>query len=143
MRISDWSSDVCSSDLPVKRVRTTEGEAVVATVYDLFLANYGLDLGLGGDNVAQSYDDDVPYTPAWQERITGVKREDVISVARQFADNASKTRGKSMGILGAGLKHWYHMDMAYRGIINQVVNCGCVGKSVGGGWHYCGREQWH
>src|SRR3546814_19502274 len=66
--------EVLVRNLPVKRVRTTEGEAVVATVYDLFLANYGLDLGLGGDNVAHSYDDDVPYTPAWQERITGVKR---------------------------------------------------------------------
>ena len=23
--------------------------------------------------------------------------------------------------LGAGLNHWYHMDMAYRGIINMLV----------------------
>ena len=32
------------------------------------MANYGVDQGLGGPNVAASYDDDVPYTPAWQER---------------------------------------------------------------------------
>src|SRR3546814_3174894 len=70
MRISDWSSDVCSSDLAV-------------TVYDLLMANYGLDRGLGGANVATSYDDDVPYTPAWQERITGVKRDDIVTVARR------------------------------------------------------------
>jgi nitrate reductase alpha subunit len=44
--------------------------------------------GLGGRDVAASYDDDIPYTPAWQEAITGVPRADVISVARQFADNA-------------------------------------------------------
>ncbi|CAM3456922.1 hypothetical protein BOSP111201_05940 [Bordetella sputigena] len=68
---------------------------LVATVYDLFIANYGLDQGLGGPNVAGSYED-VPYTPARQETITGVKRADVIAVARQFADNAEKTQSKSM-----------------------------------------------
>ena len=133
--------DVLLRNLPLKRVHTAQGETLVATVYDLFLANYGLDLGLGGPNVAQSYDDDVPYTPAWQERITGVARADAISVARQFAANAAKTRGKSMVILGAGLNHWYHMDMAYRGIINLVVMCGCVGESGGGWCHYVGQEK--
>jgi nitrate reductase alpha subunit len=33
------------------------------------------------------------------------------------------------------------MDMVYRGIINLLVFCGCVGKS-GGGWsHYVGQEK--
>ena len=45
--------------------------ALVATVFDLQMANYGVDQGLGGPNVASSYDDDVPYTPAWQEKHTG------------------------------------------------------------------------
>ncbi len=134
-------SEILVRNLAVRRVQTTEGETLVTTVYDLLMANYGLDRGLGGANVAQSYADDVPYTPAWQERITGVKPEDVITVARQFADNADKTRGKSMVILGAGLNHWYHMDMAYRGIINLVVMCGCVGKSGGGWCHYVGQEK--
>lgn len=133
--------EVLPRSLAVKRVQTREGEVLVATVYDLFVANYGVDCGLGGDNVAASFDDDVPYTPAWQERITGVKREDVITVARQFADNAHKTQGKSMVILGAGLNHWYHMDMAYRGIINLVSMCGCVGQSGGGWCHYVGQEK--
>src|SRR3546814_20364329 len=91
-------------------LQTTEGEVLAVTVYDLLMANYGLDRGLGGANVATSYDDDVPYTPAWQERITGVKRDDIVTVARQFALNAEKTQGKSMVILGAGLNQWYHMD---------------------------------
>ena len=128
--------------VPAKRVKLADGsEVLVATVFDLFVANYGIDRGLGGDNVASSYDDDVPYTPAWQERITGVPRDQVISVARAFADNAEKTQGKSMVILGAGLNHWYHMDMIYRSIINMLVMCGCVGQS-GGGWsHYVGQEK--
>ncbi|OJU12072.1 MAG: nitrate reductase subunit alpha, partial [Alphaproteobacteria bacterium 64-11] len=63
------------------------------------------------------------------------------SVARAFARNAEKTGGKSMVILGAGINHWYHMDMTYRGIINMLVMCGCVGQE-GGGWsHYVGQEK--
>src|SRR5690606_28058267 len=133
--------EVLERNMAARRVQTVEGEVLAVTVYDLLMANYGLDRGLGGANVATSYDDDAPYTPAWQEQITGVKREDVITVARQFAETADKTRGKSMVILGAGLNHWYHMDMAYRGIINLVVMCGCVGKSGGGWCHYVGQEK--
>lgn len=133
--------EVLLRNLAARRLQTVEGDVLVTTVYDLLMANYGLDRGLGGGNVAAGYDDDVPYTPAWQERITGVRREDVVTVARQFAENADKTEGKSMVILGAGLNHWYHMDMAYRGIINLVVMCGCVGRSGGGWCHYVGQEK--
>ena len=133
--------DVLVRRVPAKSVTLTDGETLVATVYDLFLANYGLDRGLGGENTASSFDDDQPYTPAWAERITETPREEIIAVAREFAGNAEKTGGKSMVILGAGLNHWYHMDMNYRGIINLLVMCGCVGQS-GGGWsHYVGQEK--
>jgi len=126
----------------VKRITLTDGaEALVATVFDLLAANYGIDRDLGGDNVASSYDDDIPYTPAWQEKITGVPRQHAIMVARRFAENADRTHGKSMVILGAGINHWYHMDMTYRGIINMLMMCGCIGQS-GGGWaHYVGQEK--
>jgi len=127
--------------VPVKKIKMTDGDFLVASVYDLFMANYGIDRGLGGENVAASFDDDVPYTPAWQEKITGLSRQDVIAVAMEFGNNADQTEGKSMVIVGAGLNHWYHMDMIYRGIINLLVMCGCVGKS-GGGWaHYVGQEK--
>jgi nitrate reductase alpha subunit len=133
--------DFLVRNVPVKRLQLKDGETLVATVFDLFVANYGLDRGLGGGNVASSYDDDVPYTPAWQEAITGVKRADVVAVARAFADNAAKTKGRSMVILGAAVNHWYHGDMIYRAIINMLVMCGCVGQS-GGGWsHYVGQEK--
>ncbi len=138
---STGHDDVLLRHLPVKKLKGADGPLVVASVFDLFLGNYGVDRGLGGPNVASSFDDDVPYTPAWQERITGVKRADVITVARQFADNADKTHGKSMVIIGAAMNHWYHMDMNYRGVINLLVMCGCVGQS-GGGWsHYVGQEK--
>ena len=133
--------DVLEHKIPVRKLALEEGEVLVATVFDLLCANYGLDRGLGGEHVAKSYDDMAPYTPAWAEAITGVPRDKIINVAREFATNAEKTGGKSMVILGAGLNHWYNMDMNYRGIINLLVMCGCVGQS-GGGWaHYVGQEK--
>ena len=127
--------------VPARRLKLAQGEALVATVFDLLAANYGLDRGLGGLNVASDYAQNEPYTPAWAEKITGVPAAQIVTVAREFATNAEKTQGRSMVILGAGLNHWYHMDMNYRGIINLLVMCGCVGKS-GGGWsHYVGQEK--
>ncbi|MES0870151.1 nitrate reductase subunit alpha [Pseudovibrio sp. SCP19] len=127
--------------VPVKKLKLTEGETLVASVFDLFVANYGLDRGLDDPNSAKSYDEELPYTPAWAEKITGVPKDHIITTAREFASNAEKTNGRSMVILGAGLNHWYHMDMNYRGIINLLVMCGCVGQS-GGGWsHYVGQEK--
>ncbi len=134
-------ADVLNRRVPARLVTLKDGEALVATVFDLFCANYGLDRGLGGENVARDYTSNTPYTPAWAEKITGVPADHIVTVAREFASNAEKTKGKSMVILGAGLNHWYHMDMNYRGIINMLVMCGCVGQS-GGGWsHYVGQEK--
>jgi nitrate reductase alpha subunit len=133
---------VLIKNVPTKTVKGADGQSlVVATVYDLMMANYGLDRGLGGGNVASSFDDDVPGTPAWQEKITGVPRAKVIKIAHEFADTADKTKGKAMVIIGAAMNHWYHMDMNYRGVINMLMMCGCVGQS-GGGWaHYVGQEK--
>jgi nitrate reductase alpha subunit len=133
--------DVLTRGVPVRKVKLSDGDAIVTTVFDLLVANYGIERGLGGAPAPVSYDQPDPYTPAWAEAITGVPADDIIAVAREFATNAEKTNGKSMVILGAGLNHWYHMDMNYRGIINLLVMCGCVGQS-GGGWsHYVGQEK--
>src|SRR5262249_25049388 len=110
------NGDVIDARVPVVRLRLgkegEEREALVATVFDPQAAQYGIDRGLGSG--AASYDDDAPYTPAWAESITGVPREQIVTVARQFADNADRTRGKSMIIIGAAMNHWYHADMNYR-----------------------------
>ncbi|HYD67224.1 nitrate reductase subunit alpha [Azospirillum sp.] len=134
-------NEVQVRNVPVKKVALKDGEALVANVFDLFIANYGIDRGLGGGNVAKDFDDDAPYTPAWAERVTGVPRAQTITTAREFAENAHLTHGKSMVIIGAAMNHWYHMDMNYRGIINMLVMCGCIGQE-GGGWsHYVGQEK--
>ncbi|HQD98837.1 MAG TPA: nitrate reductase subunit alpha [Novosphingobium sp.] len=133
--------DVLMKRVPVREMQLAEGRAYVATVFDLLCANYGLDRGLGGQHVARDYADGAPYTPAWAEKITGIPADAIVTTAREFAANAEATNGKSMVILGAGVNHWYHMDMTYRGIINLLVMCGCVGQS-GGGWsHYVGQEK--
>lgn len=129
--------------IPCKTVQLANGStAKVATVFDIMVANLGVDSGLGGRYVTDDYNDaSVAGTPAWQEAITGVSRERIIQVAREFAENAHKTHGKSMIIIGAGMNHWYHLDMNYRGVINMLMLCGCIGKS-GGGWaHYVGQEK--
>lgn len=128
--------------LPVKNLTLAGGSTCpVVSVYDLVLANYGLDRGLEDENSAKDYAEIKPYTPAWGEQITGVPRQYIETIAREFADTAHKTHGRSMIILGAGVNHWYHMDMNYRGMINMLIFCGCVGQS-GGGWaHYVGQEK--
>lgn len=126
--------------IPTREVMTAEGPRLVTTVYDLVLANYGIDRGLGGE-VSDSYDVDAPYTPKWQEKYTGVKAEIVIRTAREFADNALKTKGRSMIIMGGGINHWFHADTIYRAILNLVIFTGCEGVN-GGGWaHYVGQEK--
>jgi nitrate reductase alpha subunit len=134
-------ADVVVRNVPTMTLVLDGKQAVVATVFDLLVANYGIDRGLGGGNVATTYEDNVPYTPAWQEKITGVPAAQAIRLAREFADNAHRTRGKSMVIIGAAMNHWYHSDMNYRAVINMLMLCGCVGQS-GGGWaHYVGQEK--
>ncbi|HET7563119.1 MAG TPA: nitrate reductase subunit alpha, partial [Rhodanobacteraceae bacterium] len=124
---------------PARKLATKHGEVVVATVFDLLCAHYGVDRGLGGE-CAKSFEDNIAYTPAWQEQITGTPAAQVIEVARGFADNAEKTGGRSMVIIGSGMNHWFHQDVAYRAIINMLMLCGTVGQS-GGGWaHYTGQE---
>nr|WP_294866294.1 nitrate reductase subunit alpha [uncultured Pseudogulbenkiania sp.] len=139
-RHNEQGGNVLLRHVPVKRLEQNGETIHVATVFDLLCAQYGLDRGLGGA-VARDYDDDVPYTPTWQESITGVPAEQVVAVARQFAETAERTQGRAMIIIGAAMNHWYHQDMNYRAAINMLMLCGCVGVS-GGGWaHYVGQEK--
>ncbi len=134
--------DTLLRNIPVRKLKLASGEEVfVTSVFDLMVSQYGIDRGLG-DNLATSYEDEsVAYTPAWGSKVTGIKTADLIRTGREFAENASKTRGKSMVIMGAAINHWYHNDLGYRSIMNILHMCGCVGQS-GGGWaHYVGQEK--
>ncbi|HCV28497.1 MAG TPA: nitrate reductase subunit alpha, partial [Dehalococcoidia bacterium] len=84
--------------VPMRYVETADGRVPVATVFDLMMAQFGVGRGLEGD-YPTSYDDDNGYTPAWQENLTGIGRDTVIRMAREFAGNAEATNGKSMIIV--------------------------------------------
>jgi nitrate reductase alpha subunit len=127
--------------VPVRHVETARGRVAVATVLDLLFARYGVGRGLSGQ-YPRDYDDaEAAYTPAWQERYTGVDRKDVVRFAREWATTAEKTNGKCSIIIGAGVNQWYHGDLAYRAAIAGLVLCGCVGRNGGGLNHYVGQEK--
>ncbi|KAB1143506.1 nitrate reductase subunit alpha [Streptomyces luteolifulvus] len=114
----------------------------VTTVFDLLLAQYGVHrAGLPG-NWPAGYDEaSQPYTPAWQEPITGVPAKAAERIAREFADNAERSGGRSMILMGAGTNHWFHSDQIYRSFLALTMLTGCQGVN-GGGWaHYVGQEK--
>lgn len=128
--------------VPVKIIETADGQRIpVTTVYDLTMAQYGVDRNLGGDYAKGYNDKDQAYTPAWQEIFTGVDSATVISYAREWANTAINTQGKCMIIIGAGINHWYHNNLMYRAGIMALMLCGCVGVNGGGLNHYVGQEK--
>ncbi|WP_175616332.1 nitrate reductase subunit alpha [Mycobacterium sp. GA-1841] len=114
----------------------------VTTVFDLMLAQYGVGRdGLPGQWPSGYDDASEPYTPAWQEKITGVPAAAAERIAREFADNAERSKGRSMILMGAGTNHWFHSDQIYRSFLTLVMLTGCQGVN-GGGWaHYVGQEK--
>ena len=128
--------------IPTKKIKLANGdERYITTVYDLMISQYDIKR-FNHELEATGYDDaHSKYTPAWQENITGIKSSLVIQVAKEFAQNAIDTEGRSMIIMGAGINHWFNSDTIYRSILNLVMLCGCQGVN-GGGWaHYVGQEK--
>ncbi|WP_239724068.1 nitrate reductase subunit alpha [Mammaliicoccus sp. A-M4] len=126
----------------VKEIENQNGEKIyVSTIYDLMASQYGIRR-FNHPLEATGYDDENSlYSPKWQEKITGVKSSVVVQIAREFAQNAIDTEGRSMIIMGAGINHWFNSDTIYRAILNLVILCGCQGVN-GGGWaHYVGQEK--
>ncbi len=146
----------------VREVPAMEVNGVlVTTVFDLYAAYLGVRRGdLGGDYPAD-YDDPKPFTPAWQEAITGASRDLAIKVAREFMETAlysvpvygkkeeapffgdeeTPCGGRSLIFVGPGINHWYHNDLVYRAVLQLVLLGGTQGKN-GGGWaHYVGQEK--
>jgi nitrate reductase alpha subunit len=127
--------------VPARYVETAGGRVLVTTAYDLLMAQFGVGRGLSGE-YPQDYDDaETPYTPAWQEKFSGIDRQTVIQFAREWAATAEKTQGQCMIIIGAGINHWYHNNLIYRAGIVALMLTGCVGRNGGGLNHYVGQEK--
>ncbi|OBK46761.1 nitrate reductase subunit alpha [Mycobacterium sp. 1081908.1] len=137
-RFDGTRPDVLSRGVPTKIIAGQR----VTTVFDLLLAQYGVHRdGLPGDWPMHYGDASQPYTPAWQEPITGVSAKAAERIAREFADNAERSGGRSMILMGAGTNHWFHSDQIYRSFLTLVMLTGCQGVN-GGGWaHYVGQEK--
>ncbi len=128
--------------VPVRYITDVNGNKVaVTTIYDLTMAQYGVSRGLEGD-YPTSYDDkEQAYTPAWQEIFTGIGKETVIQMAREWASTAEATDGACMVIVGAAINHWFHNNLMYRSSIMAQMLTGCNGKNGGGMNHYVGQEK--
>ncbi|NYF99250.1 nitrate reductase subunit alpha [Janibacter cremeus] len=124
--------------VPVRRI----GGHLVTTVLDLMLAHYGVGRdGLPGTWPSDYTDASVPATPAWGAELSGVPAEQIVRLAREWAQSAIDTNGRGMIIMGAGVNHWYHADQAYRTMLVLSTITGCQGRN-GGGWaHYVGQEK--
>src|SRR5512141_2930097 len=127
-------------EVPVRRVATRNGEVTVTTVFDLLMAQFGVSRGLGGD-YPESYEQDKPFTPKWQEKYTGIAAGSMLKIAREWAGNGEKSGGRNMIIVGAGINHWFHNDLIYRAAITSLLLTGSVGRNGAGLAHYVGQEK--
>jgi nitrate reductase alpha subunit len=143
VRFDDFGADTNQfRGVPTKKLTTADGKVVVVTtIYDLMMAQYGVNRGLSGDYPVDYDDTELPYTPAWSEKYTGLSRDNLIKFAREWAITASHTNGKCTIIIGAGINHWYHGNLMYRAGIHALMLCGCVGVNGGGLAHYVGQEK--
>ncbi len=135
------SGKTFTRSLPVKYVQTEKGRVPVTTVFDALMAQHGVGRGLEGEYALSYTDPDAPYTPAWQEKYTGIGGDTVVRFAREWATTAEKTKGKCTIIVGSGINHWYHSNLNYRTAITGLILCGCVGVNGGGLNHYTGQEK--
>jgi nitrate reductase alpha subunit len=113
-------SGIIARGVPVRRV----AGRLVTTVFDLLLAQYGVARpGLPGQWPTGYDDPSSPGTPAWQEEITSVPAAQAMRIGREFADNADRSGGRSMILMGAGTNHWFHSDTIYRTFLRRPPHC--------------------
>lgn len=143
IRLDDFAEgSTVQRSVPAKRLTMADGKTVVvATIYDVLMAQYGVPRGLVGEYPTNYDSESAPYTPAWSEKYTGIDRALVIRFAREWGRTAELTKGKCLIIIGAGVNHWYHANLMYRAGIHALMFCGCVGVNGGGLAHYVGQEK--
>src|SRR5574340_1219848 len=141
VEVDDFAGETTvSRKVPVRYIETDKGKVAVTTVFDLLVAQFGVSRGFKGE-MAVSYDDDAMYTPAWQEKYTGIHRDTLIRFAQDWAENGEMTNGKNLIIIGSGVNHWYHNNLLYRSGITALILTGSVGVNGGGLAHYVGQEK--
>ncbi|MEV0596632.1 molybdopterin-dependent oxidoreductase [Nonomuraea cavernae] len=116
----DDGPGVLNRGVPVVR----DGEHLATTVYDLLLAAYGVVRdGLPGCWPGDYDDRREPYTPAWQEALTGVPAGRTIKAARELGATAEQTGGRC--VIVPGRLETAHADTAYRAMLALLALTGC------------------
>src|SRR3546814_21145133 len=87
MRISDWSSDVCSSDLQFRRYR---GSRVFA--FDMVRSKRATILGLGGEHYDLGADGGIAFQP-----LARIDRESYRSWAAEWVEGRLLHEGVTVG----------------------------------------------
>ena len=80
--------NIMTRHVPIKKIKVNAEDHYVTTVFDLMVANCGVSRGLKGEKDIHEDDAETAYTPAWQEKLTGVPAKEVAQIAREFAQNA-------------------------------------------------------
>lgn len=104
------TNEILKRGVPIKKLEHNGETIYVTTVFDVLMAQTGVKRGNLPSDYPLDYDDPKPHTPAWQETISGIDRKVCAQIAREFAQNAIDSGGRSMIIMGAGINHWYHSD---------------------------------
>ena len=98
--------------------------------------------GLAGDYPADYDDENQPYTPAWQEKYTGIGRETVDPLrARVGPRRPSRPAASALIIIGAGSQPLVPQQPDVSRGHHALMFCGCVGVNGGGLAHYVGQEK--
>ena len=128
-------------NVPARRLKLANGESLVTSVFDLQVAQYGIDRGLGGGNVATPTT--TPMSPTPRPGLPRSRRQGRRPRAHRprVRRERLEDQGQVHGDHGRGDQPLVPQRPAYRSIMNLLHMCGCVGQT-GGGWaHYVARKS--
>src|SRR4029434_7208251 len=76
--VPEAATPTVARGVPVRRIATADGEVLVTTGFDLLIGQCGGGRGLDGGDPSGYDDENALFTPAWQERFTGIVRDTVL-----------------------------------------------------------------
>ena len=89
---NDQGGDVLDAQCPGAQARSSPTARSMSRPSSICCAPITGSTAGSAAHCAKSFDDNVPYTPAWQAPITGVSAEQAIAVARGFAEPPRRRR---------------------------------------------------
>ena len=101
--VPEAATPTVARGVPVRRIATADGEVLVTTAFDLLIAQCGVGRGLEGAYPSSYDDENALFTPAWQERFTGIGGDTVLPGLRaSLPATQSSQRSRTMVIVDSG-----------------------------------------